>query len=176
MASDTEYVPVIDDQLLVLYLNRSAHPDLANRYELKHVNPFTANKTEGDTPDDVIDELQRMLSATPNLPDVRLTLTRYLIAQRRFDDAQPQLDILIHWQPMNPSLLFFQGPIAHQKDNDETAISNNARLFEITDERHKIGPLLGECYVRSKDYISAYETFSASINPYRDAENNLSPY
>lgn len=39
MASDTEYVPVIDDQFLVLYLDRFAHPDLANRYELKPVNP-----------------------------------------------------------------------------------------------------------------------------------------
>jgi tetratricopeptide (TPR) repeat protein len=170
------YVPVIFDQLLVLYVHRPSHPDIANRYELKQVDPFSPDNIQAGSEDDVIGELERMLSVTANLPDVRLTLTGYLIAQGRFEEAQRHIEILGQWQPRNQSVLFYQADIAHKKGDYETAIPAYTRLFELTDERHRIGPLLGECYFRSEDYLNAYKIFSASINPYRDAENNLLHY
>jgi tetratricopeptide (TPR) repeat protein len=173
---DMNYVPVIYDQLLVLYLHRPTYPDIASRYELKRVNPFSPDNIQAGSEGKVIGELERMLSVTANLPDVRLTLAGYLIAQRRFEDAQRHLEILAQWQPLNQSVLFFQADIAHKKGDYETAISKYERLFELTDERHRIGPLLGECYFRSEDYLNAYKAFSASINPYRDVENNLLHY
>jgi tetratricopeptide (TPR) repeat protein len=173
---DMNYVPVIYDQLLVLYLHRSTYPDIANRYRLKHVNPFSPDNIQTGSEGEVTGELERMLSVTANLPDVRLTLAGFLIAQGRFEEAQRHLEILAQWQPLNQSVLFFQADIAHKEGDYETAISKYVQLFELTDERHKIGPLLGECYFRSEDYLNAYKAFSASINPYRDVENNLLHY
>ncbi len=173
---DPNYVPVIFDQLLVLYLHRPSYPEIANRFELTHIDPFSRGIIKTGSVDQSIAELERMLSVTANLPDVRLILVGLLIAQERLEDARRHLEILAQWQPLNQSVLFFQADIAHKKSDYETAISKYARLFELTDEPHKIGPLLGECYFRSEDYLNAYKIFSVSINPYRDLENNLLHY
>lgn len=174
--SDQSYVPVVYDQLLVLYVDQSAYPDIARRYELIHLDPFNPDSIRSGSQQQVILELEKMLSVTANLPDVRLTLIGYLIAAQQFEAALPHLTILSKWQPENQSLLFFKADIARKQGNYEKAISNYTRLFELTDEPHRIGPLLGESYFRSEDYVNAYKTFAASINPYRDVQNNLLHY
>lgn len=176
VTKDPNYVPVIFDQLLVLYLRRPTYPDIANRYALKHVNPFNPGTIQAGSEEKAIGELERMLIVTANLPDVRLMLAGWLIAQNRLEDAGRHLEILAQWQPQNQSVLFFQADIAHKKGDYKAAISAYVQLFELTGERHKIGPLLGESYFRSEDYLNAYKIFSVSINPYRDVENNLLHY
>lgn len=89
-ALGADYVPVYFDDVLALWADAARHPELAEGWRLRHVDPLRAVAEPAYLPAEpaaAVPELERILQRAPKLRAARSLHVRSLLAQRRAQEA-----------------------------------------------------------------------------------------
>jgi len=168
-----EYAPVFFDDRQVLYANRSLHPELVERHELKLVNPFSLAKVrEGVELDDHLEELKRILVLFPESDRVNHTITRLLFNAKRFMEALPWAKRFIEYHPDNPNSHFLLGNIYENSNACDKAIEHYEAAMAFSSKKFKriLYNHIGTCRYVQEDFSSAYKYLWKGLNPYAKKE------
>ncbi|MCB1880704.1 MAG: CDC27 family protein [Gammaproteobacteria bacterium] len=172
LGSKKEYVPVFAGDNQVIYVNKHLRPAVAERYQLKLVDPFSLLEIkEGTALDDHIAELQRMLTVFPESDRINHSITRMLIDKERYQDALPWAERFTRYQPENPNSYFLLGYIYQNTGECGKAIEHFNTAMRYSDEtfRKVLHTHIGACYYDQEDFSAAYSHLKVGINPYTKA-------
>ena len=164
-----EYAPVFFDDRLILYANRTRHPDLVEKYELKLVNPFSPAKLQdGVDLDAHLEELKRILVLFPESDRVNHAITRLLFNNKRFEEALPWAERFIEYHPDNPNSHYLLGNIYENSSACDKAIEHYKTAMAYSDKKFKrtLNTQIGSCHYLQEDFASAYEYLWAGLNPF----------
>lgn len=161
------YVPVFFDNKVVLYIDKPKYPDVAKRFELVAINPFTEGEIRASDIDAGISELRKML-ALVDTPDVKLVLVGLLMEQRQMDLAANYAAELMLEKPHDVATLYTSARVQHLSDNCAAAVTDYERAIKLTDDPLPMHLLAAECYFVIGEMRAAYRHFDKAINPYKD--------
>lgn len=166
-ARSNGYLPVFFDRKVVLYIDSHKYPSIAEKYELKHINPFNEDQIALAMIDQGIIELEKMITVV-DTPDVSLTLIGMLIEQRDLKKADLFLSGLRERFPDNPTVQYFSARVFHLQNNCLKAIPYYEATIETASDNAEIHLHAAECYFLIGDQLAAYEHYRSSLNPYTD--------
>jgi tetratricopeptide (TPR) repeat protein len=174
-----DYAPVFFDDKQVLYTNRARHPDVAEKHELKLVNPFSLAKVrEGVELDDHIAELKRILEIFPESERALHAITRLLFNAKRFQEAHPWAVKFLKYHPDNPNSHYLMGNVYENSHACDKAIGNYKAALAVSDAKFKriLNTQIGSCYYSLEDFASAYKYLWKGLNPYTQKAAQEDPY
>jgi tetratricopeptide (TPR) repeat protein len=164
-----EYVPVFAGDKQVLYANRQTRPQIAERYELKLVNPFSLAQIGDDIAlDDHIAELAAMLEIYPQSRRILHTITLLLFDEKRFEEALPWVERFVRYHPENANSHYLLGNIYENTGRCVEAIGhyNRSKRYADTEFNLVLDNHIGSCYYVLQDFAAAYTHLGRSLNPY----------
>lgn len=165
----TDYVPVFSGDQQVLFVNKQLQPEVADRYQLKLVDPFSLAKLkQGADLDEHIAELTRMSAIFPESDRINHALTRLLYDAKRFEDALPWADKFVRYHPENPNSHMLLGKLYEEAKIFDKAIEHYFLSMRFADENFKkvLYTYIASCQYSMEDYASAYKSFKQGLNPY----------
>ncbi len=179
ISTTDEYVPVFAGDKMILYTNRLSRPGIAEKYQLRSVDPYALIKME-DTSilDNHILELERMLEVFPESDRINHSITRLLFNEQRFEDALPWAQRFVKYQPENPNSHYLLGIIYENTGQYEKAIDNYKQSMNYADKSFKLilHNHIGGCAYAQENFEIAYRHLRKSINPYKESTLNTDIY
>lgn len=169
------YVPVFFDQRVVLFIDARQHPDIAARYELKVINPFSEDSMRRDQIEAGILELERMINAV-DTPDVKLTLVGFLLETGSTTRALDLVSQLMADNPHDIAHQFFYARAKHQAGDYAAAAAAYEQALIGADDPLPMHRNAAECYFLLGELEAAYRHFGQAIFPYRDAAPDMLQY
>ena len=163
-----EYVPVFFDDEEVLYVDKQRHPEVAEQYALKAVNPHNLLKGSGSVEDQLI-ELKRVAALYPEGRRVNHALTWLLFDEKRYDDAMHYAQELVRHHPKDPNSHYWVGNILENTDACGEAIEHFEKAMAYADAsfRKQLHVHIGTCQYLLQDFASAYEHLRQGLNPFQ---------
>jgi len=174
----TDYVPVFAGDQQILFVNKMLQPEVADKYQLKLVDPFSLAKLKQDSElDQHIEELIRMSAVFPESDRINHALTRILFDAKRFEDALFWADKFVRYHPENPNSHLLLGNIYEEAKIYDKAIEHYFIAMRFADDNFKkvLYTYIGSCHYAMEDFASAYRSFKLGLNPYESttAEANI---
>jgi tetratricopeptide (TPR) repeat protein len=117
------------------------------------------------SPGQAIDSLARFVERHPGAKDVRMTLARMLISEKRYDESRRHFDRLLVENPTNPEVLYPVAMLALQQNDTKTGKAQLEKLLQ-TDfpDKSTIHFFLGQIEEEQKNTdaaLSHYQQVSA---------------
>ena len=166
-ALQSGYVPVFFDNKVVLFVNRNKHPEVADRYQLKVVNPFNETVIPAAVLDQGIAELERMLSVV-DADELKLTLVGLLVELGDTHKSGLYLSELQLTAPDDVSTVYYTARHQHLEGKCKDAVENYEFAIKHSAGNPQMHRQAAECYFLIGDQVTAFEHFSKGINPYKD--------
>jgi len=179
LAGRAEYVPVFAGDRQVIYVDKTRRPAVAEKYQLKLVDPFSLSKLkEGAALDDHIAELKKMLAIYPESDRINHSITRMLFNAKRFQDALPWAERFVTYQPDNPNSHYLLGNILENSGHCGEAIEHYKTSMRYSDEAFKqaLHAQIGSCYYVQEDFAAAYRHLKLGLNPYTKLTSDADIY
>ena len=169
------YVPVFFDQRVVLFIDANKHQEIATRYGLKVINPFSEDTVRRDQIDAGILELERMIDAV-DTPDVKLTLTGFLLETGSTTRALDLATQLMADNPYDIAHQYFYARAEHLSGDYAAAAAAYEQALISAEDPLPMHRYAAECYFLLGQPENAYRHFRKAIFPYRDAAPNMLHY
>ena len=168
-----QYVPVYFDDLLVLYVDSTRFPQLADEHRLHHVNPFNLLDDKLGSVDQRLQELTRILDHQPTGRRIQHGLTKLLFDNQRYAEALPHAEHFARSLPRNANGHYLLGNILLQLDRCDEAGAHYQRALAVApdDFAAEIYRKQGECAYQQKRFRQAYDAFEQGINAYQRKED-----
>src|SRR3989339_44894 len=104
VAIDSRFVPVFFDQAELLYVNKSHHADLAERYALKAIDPFHYGEViyadeSAEKLSEIFSEASRILDQDPANYRAHHILSSISVVRRQYDKALFHAEAIIRFYP-----------------------------------------------------------------------------
>jgi len=171
--SDTRFVPVFFDQAEVLYVNKLHHADLAGRYALKAIDPFSyadviyANES-AEKLAEISSEASRILGQDPENYRAHHILSSISVVRRQYDKALFHAETIIRLYPeqshgyaLKGDALFWMGQY-----KEAARLYKKALDMGRTSKAENVYWNLHACYYNMKQYKKAYRVLSKYVNPF----------
>lgn len=166
-AYELGYVPVFFDDRVVLFIDRTRYPQVADNHELKSINPFNESVMASGHLAPGIAELERMLNVVDSA-NIRLSLVGLLLEQGLAERAAVYLDELKETDPDDLSTIYYSARVHHLNNNCAEAIADYEHVIEHSDASPKMYRQAAECHFLLGNHRQAFQHFSIAINPYKD--------
>ncbi|MET0082508.1 MAG: hypothetical protein ABW079_05810 [Sedimenticola sp.] len=161
------FKPVFLDDLYVLYANSEKNEALVDKYQIKSLNVQNLMDKEGELEARIV-ELERLLALYPGSARTIHALTRTLINEERYTEAEVRAKEFLLRHEDDPNAHFLLGVIYENTDNCREAVKYFEDTMPISDDKFHptVYRHIGACNYLLKDFDAAYEAFSKAINPY----------
>lgn len=168
-----QYVPVFFDDTSILYVNRENHPDIADEYVLRRIDPFEIehadfrawNPTEKDS---AAIELSRIHAIYPRSGFVNEVLAK--LSQGRGDPESAfeyANRIIAEYPQFKQGYLIKAGLLADlERFGEAVPLLNKAYQKSAENGRSEILKKLWHCYTKLEKYSEAHRALSKAINPF----------
>jgi hypothetical protein len=166
-----EYVPVFFDDVDVLYVNKSIHPDIAETYSLR-INPFVLADLKIDSLTDaesthLLDELLRIRDLYAGGKLMNSFIATIFNKKREYKNALPFSDIIIKLFPEAPDGYKLKGDSLMGLSKFEKAISHYSMALERSgdkQDRQRMYKRMLICFYLNGQFQEAYSLLKNSIN------------
>jgi hypothetical protein len=164
----SQYRPLFFDDQLALYIDAAQWPELAERYALRHTNPFNLLDAKLGTLDERITELRRMIQLDPTGDRVQHGLTRLLFQDKRYSEALPIAERFAATRPENPNSHYLLGNILENLDRCPEARAHYLAAFDVAPKSFQrvLHQHLGTCAYLTEEFKTAYRHFEKGLNPH----------
>jgi len=171
--SDTRFVPVFFDQAEVLYVNKSHHSDLAGRYALKAIDPFSYAEIiyadeSAEKLAEIFSEASRILDQDPANYRAHHILSSISVVHRQYDEALAHAEAIIRLYPeqshgyaLKGDALFWMGQY-----KEAARLYKKALDMGRTSKAENVYWNLHASYFNLKEYKKAYRLLSKHVNPF----------
>jgi len=173
------YVLISVDDHLALYINKESHPELAEKYQLKHIDPFDLNSgINSENREQFTRELQQLVDINPYSHSILIALISYQILDKQYDEALRHARLLKKLYPRNANADFLEGQVHEKMGNHEKAVEAYKLVLDSDDKKLKktIHSYLADSYYELEDYDNAYDEYKISFNSYIRVEKIKSYY
>jgi len=173
VANHPEFVPVFFDQAELLYVNKSHHADLAERYALKAIDPFQysgviyADESAAKLAE-IFSEASRILNQDPANYRAHQILSSISVVHRQYDKALSHAEAIIRLYPeqshgyaLKGDALFWMG-----RYEDAARLYKKALDMGRTSKAENVYWNLHASYNNLKEYKKAYRVLSKYVNPF----------
>ncbi|OOZ36930.1 tetratricopeptide repeat protein [Solemya velesiana gill symbiont] len=169
--SKPEFIPVIFDDLYILYANSASQPAITAKSKIKELNPFNLIDKSIDA-DTAVHALKSFIESQPNIFRSYHALVRILIDSQRFDEALPYAQTMAKRFPDKPNAHFLLGNILENSEQCQEAIVHYERATNISNKQSKlfINKHIGTCHYLLKDFPTAYDYLNRSLDPFMAIE------
>lgn len=165
-----DFVPILITDKGVLYVNKSTQPTIADRYEIKNLNPYELTNVENE--EQLDEHLEALISANQSLPHAEKTteaIVRLLFNNKRYKEALPWAKKFLNDHPENPNSHYLLGIVYEALKEYPKAIPyfwaskelNTSASFENSLYRH-----IGTCHYELKEFDAAYNYLWEGVNPF----------
>ena len=160
-------VPIFFDDVQVLYTNRGKHPEVADRYEIRSVDPFDLNKGGADLTARIA-ALRELHALEQSGSRVNNALAALLIKDNRYEEALKYAKHHVQVAPTDPNAYLLLGSSLEYLERCDEAIAHFERALAYSGEAtaREVNLHLGSCHYTLGDLGSAYSVFRRSVNPY----------
>ncbi len=172
-AADGQYVPVCFDHKEVLYVKKTRYPEIAEKYELKIIDPFAYREIQYT--DQSAEQLQRILDEAAKIYNSDQTnyganhiLSSIYIIRRQYDQALAHAaNIISHYPDMShgyalkADALFGKGQYSQA-----VLLYSKALQMGQTARENNVFRNLYASHVKTKEYREAYRVLSKYVNPF----------
>ncbi len=173
VASDSRFVPVFFDHAELLYINRDHYEDIADRYELKAMDPFRFREIKYDdlTPGalaDMFAEAKRMRDEDPANYNANHILCSISVVRRQYDQALAYADAIIRRYPNLSHGYALRADALFGMENYKEAARLYKKALSLgqTAKAENVYWNLHTAYARLKEYKKAYRILSRYVNPF----------
>lgn len=168
-----DYLMVFFDDTAVLYVNRNDYPEIAERYALKAIDPFTLigtdlNRMNDEDIDSFLRELKRINGTVPDISLVNQTIGMILNKRGNHKEALKYAENIIINHPEMPKGYRLKADIYMLKEEYEEAIKYIEMAIERSEEadRYDLYRKLWVCYSKLEKPAKAYKALSKVVNIY----------
>ena len=173
VATDKRFVPVFFDQAEVLYVNKSHHADLAERYALKAIDPFSYAEViyadeKAEKLSAILSEASRMLDQNPANYRVHHILSSISVVRRQYDKALSHAEAIIGLYPEQSHGYALKGDALFAMSRYEEAALLYKKALDMgrTSKAENVYWNLHASYGNLKEYKKAYNLLSKYVNPF----------
>jgi tetratricopeptide (TPR) repeat protein len=172
-ATDTRFVPIFFDQAELLYVNKSHHSDLAERYVLKAIDPFHYGEViyadeSAEKLSEIFSEASRMLDQDPANYRAHHILSSILVVRRQYDKALSHAEAIIRLYPEQSHGYALKGDALFWMGRYEEAARFYKKALDMgrTSKVENVYWNLHASYNNLKEYKKAYGVLSKYVNPF----------
>jgi tetratricopeptide (TPR) repeat protein len=171
--TDSRFVPLFFDHAELLYVNKSHHSDLAERYALKAIDPFhyagvIYADESAEKLSEIFAEASRILDQDPANFRANHILSSISVVRRQYDKALAHAEAIIRHYPEQPHGYSLKGDALFPMERYEKAARLYKRALEMgqTAKAEKVYWNLHASYFNLKEYKKAYQLLSKYVNPF----------
>ncbi len=171
--SHSEYVVVFFDDEEVLYVNKTVYPDIAEKFALKKIDPFTLigkniallNEKESEA---FMSELFRINKIYPDNGLINQTIAMFLNKKGQYEQAIPYAETIIKNFPELPKGYRLKGDSLLGLKQYEQAVSyyELALKHSDTEAKKSLYKKLWFCFSRLEQYNKAYKALKKAVDIY----------
>ena len=171
-----EYRVVFFDETGVLYLNREQFPEVADKYALKEIDPYTIIHINVDL---IISEkrdvpvLQELLKLIEIYPDCSFTnqLMAYLYNKKGdYDKSIRHTENIIKNYPETPVGYKLKADTLKGMGKYDDALSEYKKALDRAVNKVEIYRETGNIYMKQQKYAKAYKTFRIITDPFSETD------
>jgi len=173
IAIDKRFIPVFFDHAELLYVNKTCHSDLAERYAIKAIDPFSFRQIKyEDLGEDVLtpmfSEAVRMQGEDPTNYSAHHILSSISAVRQQYDKALLHAEAIIRHYPEQSHGYALKGDALFGMVRYEEAARLYEKAIEMgqTAKHEKVYWNLHACYFNLKEYKKAYNLLSKYVNPF----------
>lgn len=163
---------VFFDDTEALYVNARHFKDIAERHELKHIDPFQYINIPYDTETKerltlIFDEAMKLRNLYPDCGITNAIIAKILILNKQFEQALPYADTLVRRYPDVANGYAFQADALFGlgRSGEAAALYRTAIGKEKTVHTGNVD-FLYNAHVRLKEHDAAYRVLLEAINPF----------
>jgi len=163
------YTPVFSDDILVLYADKTIHPEITETYGLQTVDPHKILEIPEEKKADYIGELKKLLEFSPDFVRALHALASIYIDEKNYEEALLYAERYVKTRPLNPNPNYVLGLTQQHLKQYDKAISSFEKSLDLSDAKsqNKVKLAIATTHYLRKDFKKAYDAFSEGINPYR---------
>jgi len=172
-ATDTRFVPVFFDQAELLYVNKTHHSDLAERYALKAIDPFHYSEVifadeSTEKLSEIFAEASRILDQDPANYRAHHILSSISVVRRQYDKALSHAEAIIRLYPEQSHGYALKGDALFWMGRYEEAARLYKKALDMgrTSKAENVYWNLHASYNNLKEYKKAYRVLSKYVNPF----------
>jgi len=173
VAIDSRFVPVFFDQAELLYVNKSHHADLAERYALKAIDPFHYGEViyadeSAEKLSEIFSEASRILDQDPANYRAHHILSSISVVRRQYDKALFHAEAIIRFYPEQSHGYALKGDALFWMGRYEEAACRYKKALDMgrTSKAENVYWNLHASYSNLKEYKKAYGVLSKYVNPF----------
>lgn len=173
VADHKEFVPIYFDHAELLYVNRNHHKDLAERYAVKAIDPYTLAKisykqASPQRLSELYEEASRLIQQDPSNYGANRIIGNILNIRGQQVQALPYADNLIGQAPDNAYGYVLKADALFGMGHYAEANGLYARALDmgLTDQSETVYRNLHATFIRLKEYEKAYKLLSRFVNPF----------
>jgi len=173
VANYPQFVPIFFDQAELLYVNKSHHRDLAERYALKAIDPFLYSEViyadeSAEKLSEISSEASRMLAQDPGNYRAHHILSSISIVRRQYDKALYHAEAIIKLYPEQSHGYALKGDAFFWMERYEEAATLYKKALDMgrTAKAENVYWNLYASYNNLKEYKKAYGVLSKYVNPF----------
>jgi tetratricopeptide (TPR) repeat protein len=167
-----DFEPVFFDDVLTLYADAKAYPDLVARYRLRELDPATCviedyEAMEAGKREKIFAECRRVLDVYPDGLVANTVAAKILLAQGKTQEAMAHAARLMDVFPERYMGYALAGLAAFKEERYEAALTLNEEALAraMPAERVMVVRNLYATYARLKRFDKAYATLESVVNP-----------
>ena len=168
-----EYVPVFFDDAEVLYVSKAQHPEVAEKFRLRRVDPFELEKTDLTSLEPVdrhalLAELLRLHEIYPQGAFVNQMIAILLKENGAPDEGIQYADLIITDYPEIPQGYAVKADLLTALERFEEAADLYRLALDRSNERWmpEVRKKLWLCYTKLEQHRKAYGTLKKAVNPF----------
>ena len=165
----TDYTPVFLDDTQVVYVNKILHPEVAEKFALKYIDPYDPRRGTG-TIEERIAELERVIEVFPEGNRAQQAAAWVFFKDKQYERVLVYAENSLRDHPSELNGYYLMGTSLENLDRCDEAIPYFQHALTMADEN--FGKLLqrhlGTCHYLNKDYPSAYKHLWLGINPFTE--------
>ncbi len=173
VTSGGQFVPIFFDNTELLYVNKSQYKELAERYELKAINPFQYRdiKYEDESAEklsQIFTEASRMRDHDPVNYSANHIICSILIVHKQYDQALSCADFIVqHYPDLSHGYALKADALFGMERYAEAArLYKKALDMGQTAQTDNVYRNLYAAYVKLKEYKKAYNLLFKYVNPF----------
>ena len=178
-----EYVPVFFDEIEALYVNKQKLPEIADKYQLKKIDPFMLvssgiSRISDDDKDPVFNELLKMWDISPDSRIVNWAIASVYNTSGNYDKSALYIEVLVKEFPERPEGYNLSGDSFSGRKMFKEAISSYQEALARMDEagKNEIYKKLWTCHTHLLQHKEAYSILKKVVNPFSPASNYVDLY
>ena len=168
-----EFQLIFFDDTEALYVNANKFQDIADRYQVKYIDPFQYKNINYKTETKerlsfIFDEAMRMRDMHPGCAIVNSIAANILLVNKDYEEALPYADTLMRHYPDVGKGYALRADALFGLERFPEALQYYKTAKEMTPrtEVDQVYRSLYATYARLQDYKKAYEVLSELINPF----------